>query len=91
MERHGRNPQRRGLAGRTRTGSRRALLFGAAAGFGFALQTAVTKRFRGEIGIGRLAPALLGLASALYGVVLLAGAPQPEAVVISGANPAAMT
>lgn len=41
--------------GRTRHGAVRALLFGAAAGFGFALQTAVTKDFVTEIGGGVLA------------------------------------
>ncbi len=133
-----------GLVGRRRTGSARALLFGAAAGFGFALQTAVTKQFVGVVaggipailhswtvyvliasavsgfvlqqsalktgvlapalassnavtlfagvllgilvfqetlarGDGRLVPALLGLAAALGGVVLLAAAPAPPA------------
>ena len=132
-----------GLLGRRATGSRRALLLGAAAGFGFALQSAVTKEFVtlvghgvvallqsweiyvlmasavagfvlqqsalktgvlapaiassnavtlfggvvlgvtvfGETlarGDGRLVPALLGLAAALVGVFLLAGAPPPE-------------
>jgi drug/metabolite transporter (DMT)-like permease len=38
--------------GRKRRGAARALLFGAAAGFGFALQTAVTKDFVTEIGGG---------------------------------------
>ena len=38
--------------GRERQGAARALLFGAAAGFGFALQTAVTKDFVTEIGGG---------------------------------------
>jgi len=130
--------------GRHQTGSRRALLLGSAAGFGFALQSAVTKEFVtlvghglsallgsweiyvliasavvgfvlqqsalktgvlapaiassnavtlftgvvlgitvfGETlahGDGRLVPAVLGLAAALVGVVLLAGAPPPEA------------
>jgi drug/metabolite transporter (DMT)-like permease len=41
--------------GRTRHGATRALLFGAAAGFGFALQTAVTKDFVTETGSGVLA------------------------------------
>jgi len=38
--------------GRNRRGAARALLFGAAAGFGFALQTAVTKTFVTEVGSG---------------------------------------
>jgi uncharacterized membrane protein len=38
--------------GRNRQGASRALLFGAAAGFGFALQTAVTKTFVTEVGGG---------------------------------------
>ena len=132
-----------GLAGRKRTGAPRALLFGIAAGFGFGLQTAVTKQFVTVVGHGlgavlsswtiyvliisavsgfvlqqsalktgvlapalassnavtlfagvilgitvfgetlargdgRLVPALVGLAAALGGVVMLAGAPQPE-------------
>ena len=41
--------------GRKRQGAVRALLFGAAAGFGFALQTAVTKDFVTEIGGGVVA------------------------------------
>ena len=126
-----------------RTGAPRALLFGMAAGFGFGLQTAVTKQFVtlvghgfgavlgswtiyvliisavsgfvlqqsalktgvlapalassnavtlfagvvlgitvfGETlarGDGRLVPAILGLAAALAGVVILAGSPQPQ-------------
>ncbi len=40
--------------GRSRKGAARALLFGAAAGFGFALQTAVTKTFVNEVGNGVL-------------------------------------
>ena len=41
--------------GRTREGAARALLFGSAAGFGFALQTAVTKEFVTVIGGGAIA------------------------------------
>jgi drug/metabolite transporter (DMT)-like permease len=41
--------------GRMRQGAARALLFGAAAGFGFALQTAVTKDFVTETGSGVVA------------------------------------
>jgi drug/metabolite transporter (DMT)-like permease len=44
-----------GLGRRAREGSTRALLFGSAAGFGFALQTAVTKTFVTETGSGALA------------------------------------
>lgn len=131
------------LAGRRRTGAPRALLFGVAAGFGFGLQTAVTKEFVTVVGHGlaailgswtiyvliisavsgfvlqqsalktgvlapalasnnavtlfagvilgisvfgetlahgdgRLVPAVLGLAAALAGVAMLAGAPQPQ-------------
>jgi drug/metabolite transporter (DMT)-like permease len=44
-----------GRLGQRRTGSTRALLFGAAAGFGFALQTSVTKVFVTQIGGGLLA------------------------------------
>ena len=131
------------LIGRRATGGPRALLLGAAAGVGFALQATVTKQFMTVIGGGlsailhswtvyvliisalsgfvlqqsalktgvlapamassnavtlfgsvlfgvtvfgesissgsaRLAPALLGLAVALVGVVLLAGSPPPE-------------
>ncbi len=132
-----------GLSGRHRTGAPRALLFGVAAGFGFGLQTAVTKQFVTVVGHGlgaifaswtiyvliisavsgfvlqqsalktgvlapalassnavtlfagvilgitvfgetlahgdgRLVPAVLGLAAALAGVAMLAGAPQPQ-------------
>ncbi len=63
------------LVGRTRSGSARALLFGSAAGFGFALQTAVTKEFVGLVGKGP--SAVLGsweiyalVASAVAGFVL---------------------
>ena len=63
------------LAGRRRTGAPRALLFGAAAGFGFGLQTAVTKQFVTVVGHGL--GAVLGswtiyvlIASALSGFVL---------------------
>jgi drug/metabolite transporter (DMT)-like permease len=41
--------------GRNRQGAAKALLFGSAAGFGFALQTAVTKTFVTEVGGGVLA------------------------------------
>lgn len=41
--------------GRRRQGAARALLFGSAAGFGFALQTTVTKTFVTEVGGGALA------------------------------------
>ncbi len=41
--------------GRSRHGAARALLFGSAAGFGYALQTAVTKTFVTEVGGGVLA------------------------------------
>ncbi len=41
--------------GRSRQGAARALLFGSAAGFGYALQTAVTKDFDLEVGNGLLA------------------------------------
>jgi drug/metabolite transporter (DMT)-like permease len=41
--------------GRRRQGASRALLFGSAAGFGFALQTAVTKTFVTEVGGGAAA------------------------------------
>jgi drug/metabolite transporter (DMT)-like permease len=41
--------------GRSRQGAARALLFGSAAGFGYALQTAVTKDFDLEVGHGVLA------------------------------------
>jgi drug/metabolite transporter (DMT)-like permease len=41
--------------GRNRQGAARALLFGSAAGFGYALQTAVTKDFDLEVGNGLLA------------------------------------
>lgn len=41
--------------GRSREGAARALLFGSAAGFGYALQTAVTKTFVTEVGGGVLA------------------------------------
>jgi drug/metabolite transporter (DMT)-like permease len=41
--------------GRSRQGATRALLFGSAAGFGFALQTAVTKDFDLEVGHGVVA------------------------------------
>jgi drug/metabolite transporter (DMT)-like permease len=41
-----------GLSGRRRTGAPRALLFGVAAGFGFGLQTAVTKQFVTVVGHG---------------------------------------
>src|SRR5450631_1397815 len=41
--------------GRSRQGATRALLFGSAAGFGYALQTAVTKDFDLEVGNGLLA------------------------------------
>jgi drug/metabolite transporter (DMT)-like permease len=43
------------LLGRSRQGATRALLFGSAAGFGYALQTAVTKDFDLEVGNGLLA------------------------------------
>ncbi len=141
-----------GSLGRSRSGAHQALLFGMAAGFGFALQTAVTKQFVTEVGSGlgallsgwtvyvlvasavtgfvlqqsalktgvlapaiassnsvtlfagvvlgisvfgetlhrgngHLVPAAIGLAAALVGVVLLAGAPPPQAIVTSGANP----
>jgi hypothetical protein len=61
--------------GRTRQGAVRALLFGAAAGFGFALQTAVTKDFVTEIGGGVLAlladwSVYVLLASAVTGFIL---------------------
>ena len=61
--------------GRTRHGAVRALLFGAAAGFGFALQTAVTKDFVTEISGGVLAlladwSVYVLLASAVIGFVL---------------------
>lgn len=63
------------LLGRSRSGATRALLFGAAAGFGFALQSAVTKDFVTEVGGG--VAALLAdwsiyvlIASALSGFVL---------------------
>jgi drug/metabolite transporter (DMT)-like permease len=64
-----------GLLARSREGARRALFFGAAAGFGFGLQTAVTKQFVGETGHGLVS--LLGdwsiyvlIVSAIVGFVL---------------------
>jgi drug/metabolite transporter (DMT)-like permease len=64
-----------GLIGKSRKGARRALFFGAAAGFGFGLQSAVTKQFVGETGHGLAS--LLGdwsiyvlVVSALVGFVL---------------------
>ena len=61
--------------GRKRQGAVRALLFGAAAGFGFALQTAVTKDFVTEIGGGVVAlladwSVYVLIASAVTGFVL---------------------
>ena len=61
--------------GRSRQGATRALLFGAAAGFGFALQTAVTKTFVTEVGSGVLAlfadwSIYVLVASAVVGFVL---------------------
>jgi drug/metabolite transporter (DMT)-like permease len=61
--------------GRTQMGAVRALLFGAAAGFGFALQTAVTKDFVTEIAAGVVAlladwSVYVLLASAVAGFVL---------------------
>jgi len=61
--------------GRRRRGAARALLFGAAAGFGFALQTAVTKDFVTEIGGGVVAlladwSVYVLVASAVIGFVL---------------------
>ena len=61
--------------GRTRQGAVKALLFGAAAGFGFALQTAVTKDFVTEIGGGVLSlladwSVYVLIASAVAGFVL---------------------
>jgi drug/metabolite transporter (DMT)-like permease len=63
------------LLGRRQTGSRKALLFGTAAGFGFAFQSAVTKEFVTLFGHG--VSALLGswevyvlIASAASGFVL---------------------
>ncbi len=58
-----------------RHGAARALLFGAAAGFGFALQTAVTKDFVTEIGGGVVAlladwSVYVLIASAVTGFVL---------------------
>ena len=63
------------LIGRGHTGSRRALLFGAAAGFGFALQSAVTKQLTEELGNGLGAllaswPVYVLIASAISGFVL---------------------
>jgi drug/metabolite transporter (DMT)-like permease len=64
-----------GGVGRTRQGATRALLFGTAAGFGFGLQTAVTKDFVTEVGGGVLAlltdwSIYVLIASALAGFVL---------------------
>ncbi len=64
-----------GLVGRRASGARRAFLFGAAAGFGFALQTAVTKVFVTQIGDGLLAiladwSVYVLIASAIVGFVL---------------------
>ena len=61
--------------GRSRQGATRALLFGAAAGFGFALQTAVTKTFVTEVGSEVLAlfadwSIYVLVASAVVGFVL---------------------
>ncbi len=61
--------------GRRRQGAAKALLFGSAAGFGFALQTAVTKTFVTEVGGGVLAlfadwSIYLLIASAVVGFVL---------------------
>ena len=61
--------------GRSRQGAARALLFGSAAGFGFALQTAVTKTFVTEVGGGVLVLAAdwsiyVLVASAVVGFVL---------------------
>ena len=61
--------------GRKRQGAVRALLFGAAAGFGFALQTAVTKDFVTEVGGGVVAlladwSVYVLVASAVIGFVL---------------------
>ena len=58
-----------GLLGRRRTGASRALLFGMAAGFGFALQSAVTKEFVGLVGHG-----LAGLFGSWEIYVLIASA-----------------
>jgi hypothetical protein len=60
---------------RGREGAMRAFLFGSAAGFGFALQTAVTKQFDTEIGSGVLAfladwSVYVLVASAVAGFVL---------------------
>ena len=60
---------------RAREGAMRAFLFGSAAGFGFALQTAVTKQFDTEIGSGVLAfladwSVYVLVASAVAGFVL---------------------
>jgi drug/metabolite transporter (DMT)-like permease len=61
--------------GRSRQGAVRALLFGSAAGFGFALQTAVTKTFVTEVGGGVLSlfadwSIYVLVASAIVGFVL---------------------
>jgi drug/metabolite transporter (DMT)-like permease len=61
--------------GRTRHGAVRALLFGAAAGFGFALQTAVTEDFVTEMGGGVVAlladwSVYVLIASAVTGFIL---------------------
>ena len=63
------------LLGQMQTGAPRALLFGAAAGFGFALQAAVTKQLVGEIDNGILAlvrgwPIYVLIATALVGFIL---------------------